>query len=389
MTLIGRTWPAEGRSYRDERGGRPVRQLTSQGHNIHLYFTDNAFNRGDDSIIFHSDRAEDERRPAHEAHLNLFRLELGSGAITQLTDEAAPVRKATKSPDGRLIAYVAGHEVKLLDTARGTTTVVHEEREGMRLGRPSISADGRYVGFDRNEPSAPNGPNYSGFKERYYGIKDGRITLAHSDGAGSFDLFHDSCQLSHFQFSPVAPTLAMFCHEGPWHLVTQRIWLLDTVSRRARPAFRQGEQDSVGHEFWTMDGRIFFDNRGPSHDGTITSARAQAVVAEVGLHEHGAFQPYVGLLDAGGALLRTVTMPVGCNHYHANPACTALVGDDVDDLLLIAIDGEQAAASVLCRHGTSWHGQETHCHPTWDWEGGRVLFASDRGGQVQLYLIEL
>lgn len=387
--MIGRTWPAEGRILRDERTGRTVRQLTSVGHNVHLYFTDNAFDRGADSIVFLSDRAEDERKPAHAAHYNLFRLELGSGEIVQLTDESAPVRKATKTPDGSLIAYVAGHQVLLLDTRTGASTLVHEEREGLSLGRPSISADGRFVGFDRNEPGAAHGPNYSGFKERYYGIKDGRITLAHADGSGSFDLFRDTCQLAHFQFSPVNPTLAMFCHEGPWHLVTQRIWLLDTVSRRVMPAFRQGEQDSVGHEFWTMDGQVFFDNRGPGHDGTITSERTQAVAREVGFHEHGDFQPYVGLLDERGALLRSIPMPTACNHYHANPASSALVGDDVDEILLIDLAGETARTTTLCAHGTSWHSQETHCHPTWSWDGGRVLFASDRTGQVQLYLLEL
>lgn len=387
--MIGRTWPAEGRTLRDETTGRTVRQLTSVGHNVHLYFTDNAFDRGADSIIFLSDRAEDERKPAHAAHYNLFRMELGNGVITQLTDEAAPVRKATKTPDGSLIAYVAGHEVMLLDTRTGASTLVHEEREGLNLGRPSISADGHFVGFDRNEPGAAHGPNYSGFKERYYGIKDGRITLAHADGAGSFDLFRDTCQLAHFQFSPIDPTLAMFCHEGPWHLVTQRIWLIDLVSRRPVPAFRQGEQDSVGHEFWTMDGKVFFDNRGPGHDGTITSERTQAVACEVGFHEHGDFQPYVGLLDERGALLRSIPMPIACNHYHADPSGTRLVGDDVDELLLIDIAGETAQATTLCVHGTSWHSQETHCHPTWSWDGGRVLFASDRSGQVQLYLLEL
>ncbi|MCU0489962.1 MAG: oligogalacturonate lyase family protein [Chloroflexaceae bacterium] len=387
--MIGRTWPAEGRTLHDESSGRTMRQLTSVGHNVHLYFTDNAFNQGGDSIVFLSDRGASERRPAHQAHYNLFRMELGSGEITQLTDEAEPVFKATKTPDGRLLAYVVGNQVKLLDSQSGSVTVVHEERDGFTLGRPSISADGRFVGFDRNEPGADRGPNYSGFKERYYGIKDGRIMLAHSDGTGSFEIYRDTCQLAHFQFSPVDPTMALFCHEGPWHLVTQRIWLLDTVSRTARPAFRQGEQDSVGHEFWTMDGNIFFDNRGPGHDGTITSQRTQAVASEVSFHDHSGFQPYVGLLDGRGRLLRTFAMPFACNHYHANPAGTMLAGDDVDAIILIDISGETAQITPLWTHGTSWVCQESHCHPTWSWDGRRLLVASDRDGQVQLYLLEL
>jgi oligogalacturonide lyase len=75
--------------------------------------------------------------------------------------------------------------------------------------------------------------------------------------------------------------------------------------------------------------------------------------------------------------------------FLADPAGMHLVGDDVDELLLIDIAGETAQATTLCAHGTPWHSQETHCHPTWSWDGGRILFASDRTGQVQLYLLEL
>ena len=79
-----------------------------------------------------------------------------------------------------------------------------------------------------------DGPNYSGFKDRFYLVKDGRITLAYLDGSGWFDVFKDTHQVGHFQFCPDDPTLATFCHEGPWNLVTQRIWLLDLVSREAQ-----------------------------------------------------------------------------------------------------------------------------------------------------------
>jgi oligogalacturonide lyase len=233
----------------------------------------------------------------------------------------------------------------------------------------------------------PRGPNYTGFKERYYLVKDGRITLAYLDGSGWFDVLRDTHQVGHFQFCPHDSTLATYCHEGPWHLVTQRVWFLDFISRQARPCFRQTEQDSIGHEFWTQDGYVFFDNRGPGHDGTITSDRTQAVATDVAV-KHGDMIPFVGLVDRHGNLVRRIDMPYYCNHYHANPDNTLLVGDDVDELVLIDIAGEQASLSVLCRHETSWHTQSSHCHPTWSWDGSRILYASDRGGRVNLYMLE-
>ena len=295
----------------------------------------------------------------------------------------------TKTPDSRIVVYTVGNTIKKLDTATGQVSVIYEETGNYNLGAPSISPNRRYIAFCRNEKvDVPGGPNYTGFKDRYYLVKDGRITLAYLDGSGWFDVFIDTHQVGHFQFCPDDSTLGMYCHEGPWNLVTQRIWILDFVERTVRPCFRQQEHDSIGHEFWTQDGFIFFDNRGPGHDGTITSHRTQAVATDVGVKEQTLI-PFVGLADRDGNLVRRIDMPYYCNHYHANPDNTLLVGDDVDDLVLIDISGDVAKLEVLCRHGTSWHTQSSHCHPTWSWDGSRILYASDTSGRVNLYLLSL
>jgi oligogalacturonide lyase len=387
--MIGQVWRSEVREFKDEKTGRTIRQLTSIGNNVHLYFTENSFDVHGDEIIFRSDRASGEDKAPHEHPLyNLFRMDLDSGEIVQLTDEETSIGNVTKTPDSRIVVYAAGNRIKRLDTESGEISTVYEEMGNFRVGAPSISANRRYVAFYRNEKvDVPRGPNYAGFKDHYYLVKDGRITLAYLDGSGWFDVFKDTHWVSHFQFCPDDSTLATFCHEGPWHLVTQRIWLLDFVSREARPCFRQQEQDSVGHEFWTQDGYIFFDNRGPGHDGTITSDRTQAVATEVAVKQETMI-PFVGLADRNGDVVRRIEMPYYCNHYHANPDNTVLVGDDVDDLVLIDISGEKAKLEILCNHKTSWHTQSSHCHPTWSWDGRRIMYASDHGGRVNLYLVE-
>ncbi len=387
--MIGDTWPSEIREFTDAKTGRTIRQLTTTGNNVHLYFTENSFDSVKNEIIFTSDRAAGEdKRPEDSPHYNIFRMDLHSGLITQLTDEPRRVNSVTKTPDSRLIVYVTGNQIKALDARTGESTVVYEETGNFSVGAPSIAANRRYVAFTRNEKvQAPRGPNYTGFKESFYRIKDGRITLAYLNGSGAFDVFKDTHWLGHFQFCPDDSTLATFCHEGPWNLVTQRIWILDFVSREARPCYRQEEYDSIGHEFWTQDGYIFFDDRGPGHDGTITSSRTQAVATEVAVNQN-VMIPFVGLADRYGNLVRRVEMPFYCNHYHANPDNTVLVGDDVDDLVLIDISGDEAKLSVLCQHHTSWHTQSSHCHPTWSWDGSRILYASDYGGKVNIYLVE-
>lgn len=378
------------REFTDPETGRKVRQLTEQGNNVHLYFTENAFDAEKPEIYFRSDRDSGKDLAPHEnPHYQLYKMNHQTGETTRLTDEDQSVTRVTKTPDSALVVYLAGNRVRKLDTRTGETTTLYEEKGPYGLLAPSISANRRHVGFCRNEKVIKGvGANYSGFKDGFYRTKDGRITLAKMDGTGHFDVKQDTHWVGHFQFSPLDPTLAMYCHEGPWNLVNQRVWLLDVVSREVQPCFRQEEHDAIGHEFWTQDGLIFLDNRGPGHDGTVTSDRTQAVASEVAISDHQ-MQPFVSLMHPDGHEVRRIDMPFYCNHYHANPDNTLLVGDDLDHLVLIDLKGEQAALEVLLSHGTSWHTQESHCHPTFSWDGKRILYASDRGGRVQLYLTEL
>jgi oligogalacturonide lyase len=394
--MIGQKWRSEIREFKDEKTGRTIKQLTSTGNNVHFYFTENSFERHANRIYFISDRASGEDKAPHEdPAYNLFRMDLDSGEIQQICDDVLHgAGSATKTPDSALVAYrTQDRKVRVLDTQTGQTNTLYEAVPGFELSSvPSIAPNRRYVAFCRNESTEAHihygGVNYAGFKERYYLVKDGRITVANLDGSGWFDVFKDTHQLGHFQFAPDDPTYGMFCHEGPWNLVAQRMWFMDFVSREVNPCFRQDENDAIGHEFWTQDGLIFFDNRGPGHDGTITSHRTQAVVTDVEVNEN-VMIPYVGLMDRHGNLIRKINMSFYCNHYHANPENTMLVGDDVDDLVLIDISGEEAVLETIAHHKTSWHTQSSHCHPTWDWDGSRILYASDHGGRVQLYLMEL
>ena len=391
--MQGKKWASEIETYTDEKTGRTVKKLTSTGNNVHMYFTENSFVKGKNEIIFQSDRDSGEDKAPHEdPQYRVYKMNLDTGETESLSDEVI-ASKATKTPDGELITYVTQTQVKALYPATGKVETIYTETGDFNFASvASIAPNRQYVAFVRNEdpkdPTHYRGVNYSGFKERYYGIKDGRITLAYLDGSGAVDVFKDTHQLGHFQFSPLDPTLGMFCHEGPWNLVTQRIWFIDFISREVRPCYRQNENDSIGHEFWTQDGYIFFDNRGPGHDGTITSDRTQAVVTDVGVNENTMI-PIVGLMDRNGNVVRQIELPYYCNHYHANPDNTLLVGDDLDEIVLIDISTDTPSHEVLSYHGTSWATQSSHCHPTFDWDGSRILYASDQGGKVQLYLVEL
>lgn len=381
--MIGKEYSPEKKKLIDEKTGKTVWQLTDGDcNNYHFYFTDNSFTLGDREIYFMSDRA------SHTPEVyNLFRMDLDTGSIQQLTDEKDGITPTghTKTPDSEIVVYVTGNKIKKLNTKTMTTTVIYEETTGAQLGHPFIAPNKKYIGLAINEnPGIYRGANYRGFKEQMYAIKKGWITLVYLDGSKAVTVHESSHWLGHFQFAPDDSTLAMFCHEGPWNLVHQRIWLLDLINRDAVPCYRQNQDDCVGHEFWTNDGKIFFDNRRKGHDGTITSDKTQATTVEP---EAGQI-PYIGLADSKGNVLDTIDMPYYCNHYHATNDNKLLIGDQVEDLVLIHLDGDSAKLETLCSHNTSWRTQQSHCHPTFSWNNEKILFASDREGKIHLYLVE-
>lgn len=382
--MIGKEFPSEIKEYVDKKTKNTIIQLTSDGsNNYHLYFTDNAFTQGDKEIYFLSDRSSKSPRI-----YNLFKMDLNTGTIIQLTDETEGISPGThtKTPDSEIVVYVTGNVIKKLNTRTSEISVVYEEKNNVHLGHPHISPDKKYIGLARNERvEITRGANYKGFKETMYATKKGWITLISLDGSKVIDVFEDTHWLGHFQFCPTDSSLGMFCHEGPWNLVHQRMWLIDMRSRGVTPVYRQGEDDCIGHEFWTTDGKIFFDNRRKGHDGTITVNKTQATIEKVETDQ----VPFIGLADKDGTILRTVDLPYYCNHYHSNKDNTLLVGDEVEDLVLINLEGEMASIVTLCTHMTSWQTQQTHCHPTFSWNNQKILFTSDRDGPTNLYLIDL
>src|SRR5215207_179630 len=183
--MMGKKWPSEIRTFVDEQTGRKITRLTANGNNVHMYFTENSFTQGKNEIIFQSDRASDRDRAPHEdPDYSIFRMSLDTGEITQLSDDVVRSPHAvTKTPEGGLISYSAGNCVKVLNTETGKTTKLYEERGRYQFASvPSIAPNRQYVAFCRNEetdsPIHYHGANYSGFKERFYAIKDWRITLA-------------------------------------------------------------------------------------------------------------------------------------------------------------------------------------------------------------------
>lgn len=391
MSNIGRTIPSEKETYIDKKSGREITQLTKTGSNQHLYFTENSFSVGDKEIVYYR---SDEKLGTPGMQINVFAMDLETGISTQLTDfEGRGMASLfNKSPDGRFLTYCIDTTLYSFDRKTNKETPIYELPVGYRFSSSNISCDNRYIALTLIEvppvQKKYSGENYDGFKDNFYNIKHGFVVIANIDGSGSEIIFEDTHQIGHVQFAPDTNEYISYCHEGPWNYVQQRIWILNTMTHHVTPCFRQQEDDSVGHEFWTRDGLIFFDNRGKGHDGTITSDKTQAVTVS---SDGPDAIPWVGFANKNGNVVRKLDLPYYCNHYHANIDNTLLVADAVEDLLLIDIKNDKSSIEILCEHNTSWRWQGVHCHPTWSWSNNKILFRSDRDkeGYPQLYTIDM
>jgi oligogalacturonide lyase len=73
-------------------------------------------------------------------------------------------------------------------------------------------------------------------------------------------LLHSTDWVNHLLFSPVDPSVLMYCHEGPWQKV-DRIWTIRTDGTHNMLIHKRTmAMEIAGHEFWGLDGKtIWYD----------------------------------------------------------------------------------------------------------------------------------
>ncbi len=77
-------------------------------------------------------------------------------------------------------------------------------------------------------------------------------------------LLHSTDWIGHMLFSPVDPTLLMYCHEGPWQKV-DRIWTIRTDGTHNELMHKRTMlMEIAGHEFWGLEGdTVWYDWQTP------------------------------------------------------------------------------------------------------------------------------
>ena len=364
----------------DSETGHRVRKLVMrEGANTSFYFTNPAFvpRRTDagGQMVF---------RGATERGRQLFVVDLASLAVRQLTDRPGGVSGEIVVPATGDAFYQSHDSVLSVNVRTGVSRLVIAMPSGMHGSISTVNADATILA------GVTAGPEAAEILRKYPAKADffDRIFAAHVPHAlwtldirtGVLKTIHqEDTWLGHVQFSPTDPTLLMFCHEGPWHLL-DRIWTIDIGTLAVKKIHtRSMDREIAGHEFWSPDGRtIWYDLQSPR--GVTFFLRGVDVAT-------GAARTYTVQRNDWGI------------HFNVSPDQALFASDGGDSsqvartrdglwLNLLRPDGDRLVSERLVnmRH-QAYRRDEPNVQFTPD--GKWVVFRGNFDGEVQVYAVEV
>lgn len=380
----GRRWPAEATAYDDPATGVRVRHMTNaRAHAQHFYFPVTGWYDDGRRLLFGSDRSGTP---------NYYSIDLATGAITQLTDlppmpapyhgrgtERSFRNRGAINPE-RPEAYFwldqrggdSTDHLAALDLETLELRSIYERPDGFLGANVGAAADGErvYTSIHEDTLSTHDIPVSDGtLRDVWRDRPESRVLSVPVDG-GDPDVLHrrDDTWIKHVNASPTRPELLTFCHEGPWEEVDNRIWGLNRETGEhweIRPREEAGER--VGHEYWLRNGE------------------------DVGYHGNaGDGEPFLGVTRYDNADRIENRIDIGSHHFHSNTR-DLFVGDghvEYPYLLMWKRAGDKfIGPRTLAHHGATERPFDVH--PRMSPDGEQVLFANDRSGYSDLYLVDV
>ena len=366
--------------YRDSYSGREIWQLTDYyGHSNHFYFTDPCWFNGNRSLAFTSDR---------ENQSNLFRYDLDTACITQMTDLAGRGRPGgcVSQVTGE-VYFWWGNKLHALHLETLEERILCEIEPPLKpRGRANPTADGKYVCSMLQDEPPEDAPRisfaYSRFREFFLARPLSQIIRVEVATGKVEVIYEHKCYTGHVNTSPTRPEILTYCHEGPWAEVEQRIWGLNIQTGetwKIRPqdgslGMRGGL--AIGHEYWFADGeRMGYHGRPREGKG-----------------EH-----VFGHLRWDNTDHMEVSFPYHSTHFHSLDE-SMMVGDGTSAfrdhpqafIQLFRWDGEcYVGPKALAFHRSTFNNQHAHPHPRFTPDGRAVLYSSDLTAYSNMYLVQV
>jgi oligogalacturonide lyase len=384
---VGTTYAPEWRELQDPLSGRQVWQLTdSPAEDYHLYFYNPSVTPDGKYLIFFSERT---------GVSNLFRLDLHSGIIVQLTD-ARPVRAeywpftesvkgvgaclAALGNHGQEVFYFEGTDLYAVEIGtlnRRQLLCLSEERRPSMLQSNALGDTLVFATWDEDLFRERSQRAYAGETfpdESFFQETTSTIVRVNSiTGQAEEVLRKENFWINHVHVNPQNRDLILFCHE--YSALPDRMWLLDAANQTCGPIPRQGMDEWYQHEFWSADGQRVCFHGGSTRDAT---------------------QGFCGWCSIDGANYTKAyhsTSGRAYAHYNLHPDGQTMVTDGEARPGCISkvhlIDKKQIF-EVLCRHDSYTFGDDQRCHPhpSFTSDGQQVIFTSNRTGTSNIYLTD-
>jgi oligogalacturonide lyase len=384
---VGATYAPEWREYVDPLSGRQVRQLTdSPAEDYHLYFYNPSVTPDGKYLVFFSERT---------GISNLFRLDLRSGQIVQLTD-ARPVRAeywpfteavkgagaclAALGNHGREVFYFEGADLFAVEVESLKRRQLLSLRADRRPSMLQANASGETLVFatwDESLFMERSRRAYAGekFPDEHF-FQETTSTIMRVDaGRGQAEevLCRENFWINHVHVNPQNRDLILFCHE--YSELPDRMWLLDLSNQKCEPIPGQAAEEWYEHEFWSLDGQRVCFHGGSRRDQT---------------------QGFCGWCSPDGTDYYKAchsTSGRAYAHYNLHPDGQTMVTDGEARpgcISKVKLREGKQIFEVLCRHDSYTFGDDQRCHPhpSFTPDGRQVIFTSNRTGASNIYLTD-
>lgn len=400
--MLGKCYKMERASWKDPWTGVEVIRLTdNKGNYDRPYFTSPQVSADGCSTIFVSDftgtsviQNPDAPAIGKIGFGELFLLDLETGEARKLTEgEAIKMghgAHAMLRPDGKKAYYYSNEALKEVDCETLESRMLMRIPACYHFHSLSMGRDPRYLAFSVVEEfplltacfTKPGSQETPGSRERYFGEPRSFVFR--------YDLQKDKAEvvtggharLTHVSLHPEDPDRLLYCHDGPWYQV-QRMWRADMRADRVEPVIAQQKGlEAIGHEFFTPSGRV-----GAQYSYRYKPDMPFFQFADLFVNLDGSGQERFYYLYQ-----RTKHVSVGPDETLGVGDVAALSAEMKDperylSLIWYRVEDHRAEVSLLCAHDASGS-KAAHVHPVFTPDGTRILFSSDRDGQLNIYMVE-
>jgi len=236
-----------------------VKLTRVEGENASFYFHNNPFigNR----MVFYNTSATNGKQ--------LYTVDLKTLQTEQITHSATPMGSEIVGTGKHNIYYQVKDSVYAVNIDTKESKLLYVFPADYKGSIATVNADETMLAgakaSDQQKEILKQYPEKSQYFNRIFDahLPNELFTINIKTG-GLKKIHQENTWLGHVQFSPVDPTLLMFCHEGPWHKV-DRIWTINVLTGETKLMHKRTmEGEIAGHEWFAPDGKtIWYDLQMP------------------------------------------------------------------------------------------------------------------------------